>query len=358
MTRPFNIRHIGFLTPGNYPEDRPQVGLENTLKLFEFGEQLGFDSAWIRHRHLERGVSSAPVFLAAATQRTTDIELGSAVIQLGYENPFRLAEDLATVDVLSGGRLNVGVSAGPPPHAQLLGPLFRDGDGAGVDYSYGRAERLAESLRSNLLGDDDFTLSSALGAYRPRIQPVAAGLTQRLWYGGGSLRSADWAARNGFNLLIGNVTTAENTDRFLQAQLAQLQLYRKSWSIARRPRIGLGRVIVPFDSADRRTRERYRAYAAGRHARTLQPNGERRTLFAPDIIGTSQEIVEQLAKDPLLPLVDEFRMELPYDFPEEDYRQVMHDFVSHVAPLLGWRQADEARPAAVTDSVRRAAVPG
>ena len=342
MPRQLNIDHIGFLTPGNYAEDRPLAGLEDTLKLFEFGESLGFDSAWIRHRHLERGVSSAPVFLAAATQRTSVIQLGSAVIQMGYESPFRLAEDLAMVDVLSGGRLNVGLSAGPPPHARLLGHLFLDSDAAAVDYSHARAERLAESLRSDLLGDEDTVLSSALGDYRPRIQPVAPGLTQRLWYGGGSLRSAEWAARSGFNLLIGNVTTGENTDDFFEAQLNQLQLYRKHWSFARRPRIGLGRVIVPFDSADRQTRERYRAYAVSRHARTLQANGERRILFSPDVVGTSGEILDQLAADPLLPLVDEFRMELPYDFPEGDYRQVMHDFVYAIAPALGWRRSDAA----------------
>lgn len=337
MRTDIKINHIGFLTPGNYPEDRPRVGLENTLKLFEFGEAIGFDSAWIRHRHLERGVSSAPVFLAAATQRTSDIQLGSAVIQMGYENPFRLAEDLATVDVLSGGRLNVGLSAGLPPHAKLLGDLFIDGNLDDVDNSHRRAERLARALRSDLLGDEHTRLSSALGDYRPRIQPVAPGLTNRLWYGAGSLRSAEWAARNGFNLLLGNVTTAENTDDFHEAQLNQIKLYRKSWSTARRPRIGLGRVIVPFDSADGRTRERYRAYAGSRHARTLQPNGERRTLFARDIIGTSDQILEQLALDPILPLVDEFRMELPYDFPEEDYRQVMHDFVEVLAPALRWQ---------------------
>lgn len=241
------IRHIAFLTPGNYPEDRPLEGLENTLKLFEHGEALGFDSAWIRHRHLERGVSSAPVFLAAATQRTSVIELGSAVIQMGYENPFRLAEDLAMVDVLSGGRLNIGVSAGPPPHAALLGDLFRDEDFEKGDYSHRRVERLVENLRSDLLGDETTVLSSALGDYRPRVQPVAKGILNRLWYGGGSLRSAEWAGRNGFNLLIGNVTTAENTDDFLTAQKNQLSRYRESWRFARRPRIALGRVVVPFD---------------------------------------------------------------------------------------------------------------
>ena len=105
------------------------------------------------------------------------------------------------------------------------------------------------------------------------------------WYGGGSLRSADWAGRNGFNLLIGNVTTGEGTDDFFIAQSRQLETYRAIAETGRR--VALGRVIVPFDSADAATRQRYRDYAAGRDKRTLSPQGERRTLFARDIVGTS-----------------------------------------------------------------------
>ena len=57
-----SIRHLAFLTPGNYAEADPFAGLEAALKLFEFGEKHGFDSAWVRQRHLERGVSSAATF--------------------------------------------------------------------------------------------------------------------------------------------------------------------------------------------------------------------------------------------------------------------------------------------------------
>jgi hypothetical protein len=62
------IRHLAFLTPGNYDDADPRAGLEETLALFEYGEKLGFDSAWVRQRHLEPGVSSSATFLAAASQ--------------------------------------------------------------------------------------------------------------------------------------------------------------------------------------------------------------------------------------------------------------------------------------------------
>ncbi|GGW92527.1 LLM class flavin-dependent oxidoreductase [Streptomyces chartreusis] len=121
------ISSLSFLTPGNFAEDDPYAGLDDTLRLFEIGERLGFDGAWIRQRHLERGVSSAAVFLAAASQRTRRIELGTAVIPIGYENPFRLAGDLALADALSRGRLQVGFSTGMP-HADLMGHLVHEGD--------------------------------------------------------------------------------------------------------------------------------------------------------------------------------------------------------------------------------------
>ena len=102
------LEKLGFLTIGLFDGENPGPGHQGTLDMIALGERLGFDSAWVRHRHLQYGISSPVAVLAAAAQRTSRIELGTAVIPLGWENPLRLAEDLATVDVLSGGRLNPG----------------------------------------------------------------------------------------------------------------------------------------------------------------------------------------------------------------------------------------------------------
>ncbi|MFT4197348.1 MAG: LLM class flavin-dependent oxidoreductase [Pseudoxanthomonas sp.] len=340
------IDHIAFLTPGNFDPERPADGLGQALDLIAHGEALGYDGAWVRQRHLEPGIGAAAPFLAAASQRTARIELGSAVIQLGYENPFRLAEDLSLVDVLAHGRLNVGVSVGPPPYGELLGARFYDGDPAGIDFSHNRALRLAENLRGEPIGDETAYARNAAGLHRARLQPFARGLVDRLWYGGGSLRSVEWAARNGFNLLIGNVTQPEADDDFFRVQHSHLALFRRHWQQPRPPRIALGRVIVPLDSADADTRQFYLDYAASRHERTLgpqtfQPSG-RRALFAPDLVGTSEQIVERLRADPILPQVREFRLELPYEFSYAQYRQILHDFIERIAPNLGWRQAARA----------------
>ena len=248
------IRSLAFLTPGNFVDEDPYTGLEDTLQLFEFGERLGFDGGWIRQRHLEHGVGSAAVFLAAAGQRTRRLQLGTAVIPIGYESPFRLAEDLSLADVLSRGRLQIGLSAGSPPHAELIGHLVFDGDWRDYDLSYGRITRLIENLHGNYLGDADTLIQSPGNTQRPRLQPHSPGLADRIWYGGGSSRSARWAGQNGLNLLTGNIVFAEHSDDFSTTQLDLIGEYRQLVDSARPARVALGRVIVPLDSADRTTR--------------------------------------------------------------------------------------------------------
>lgn len=335
------ITTLSFLTPGNYPDDDPAAGLEDTLQLFEFGERNGFDGAWIRQRHLEHGVGSAAVFLAAAAQRTRRVELGAAVIPIGYESPFRLAEDLSMADVLSGGRLQPGFSAGTPPHAELIGDLVFDGDWRTYDLSYGRIARLIDNLRGDYLGDPDTVIQSPGNTQRPRLQPHSPGLIDRLWYGGGSTRSVRWAGENGLNLLSGNIVFGEHSDDFGTTQSALIDEYRRRVDPSRPARVAVGRVIVPYDSADRVTRARYKRYAASRHERTLAPRGERRILFAPDLVGTSEEILDRLRADPVLTRTTELRLELPYEFHRGDYEQILHDTVESIAPALGWQPAAE-----------------
>lgn len=342
------IRSLAFLTPGNFPDDDPSTGLEETLTLFEYGEELGYQGAWIRQRHLEHGVSSAPTFLAAATQRTSSIELGTAVIPIGYESPFRLAEDLSTVDALSRGRLQVGLSAGTPPHVELIGEHVFDGDWREVDFSHDRVERLARNLSGAYLGDQDTVIHSPGNIQRPRLQPHSPGLVNRLWLGAGSGRSTLWAAEHGFHLLTGNIVSGETTDDFAVAQQANIAAFRAGWTGQSAPRVALGRVILPWDGADRATKERYRDFERSRHARTLAPQGERRTLFLPDLVGSAEQIVEQLVNDPVVAEVDELRLELPYELSLGDYEQVLHDVVTSVAPALGWAPARRQELAAAT----------
>ncbi|TPD95178.1 LLM class flavin-dependent oxidoreductase [Stenotrophomonas maltophilia] len=336
------LRHLAFLTPGSYLPEQPRAGLDATLALIAFAEQRGYDGAWVRHRHLEPGISSAAVFLAAASQHTTHIELGSAVIQLGYETPFRLAEDLSLLDALAGGRLQVGVSTGAPPHGELVGPLLYDSDPARIDFSHRRVARLLEALRGEPLGAADAEVGNAATRYRPRLQPHVPGLVDRVWYGAGSLQSARSAGEQGLHLLLGNVNRAELSDDFFGAQLQHLQAYRAALPVGSLRRVAVGRVLVPTEGVDAATRQRIEAFSAQRHARTLAPQGPRRTMFAPDVVGSTAQIIARLQADPLLQQVDELRVELPYELPEQDYRRILSTVIEDIAPALGWRARAQA----------------
>jgi alkanesulfonate monooxygenase SsuD/methylene tetrahydromethanopterin reductase-like flavin-dependent oxidoreductase (luciferase family) len=332
-----SLKSISFLTPGNYPDNNPGQGLEETLQLFELAERLGYDGAWVRQRHLEHGISSATVFLAAASQRTSRIELGTGVIPIGYESPFRLAEDISTADVLSGGRLQIGLSAGVPPHAELIAEKVFDGDWRGFDFSHQRIQRLLDNLEGHYLGDGDTIIHSPGNTQRPRLQPYSRGLRSRIWYGAGSARSTDWAAAAGVNLVVGNIVSGEASSVFTEAQAANLGRYRRNFRGTQPPRVVVGRVVLPTDGADSATRAHYRAYSESRHERTLQPHGDRRTLFAPDLVGSADEIIQALLADPVTAAASELQVNLPYEFSIEDYRQIVADFATLIAPTLGWQ---------------------
>ncbi|MGW2395537.1 LLM class flavin-dependent oxidoreductase [Kitasatospora sp. NPDC001664] len=331
------LRKLGFLTIGLFDPADPGKGHESTLRIIELGEQLGFDGAWVRHRHLQYGISSPVAVLAAATQRTHRIELGTAVIPLGWENPLRLAEDLATVDLLSGGRLNPGVSVGRPGHWDQVAPALYPDTAAVEEFGYERVRRLLDFVKGEPA--TDFSGVEGIEVYSDRVQPVAPGLADRLWYGGGSLRSARWAGEQGLNLLTSNVVRAEESEDFATIQRSQIDAFRSHHPEGARARVSQGLVVVPTDSATPEQRAKYLAYARNRLPRTATPQGPSRMMFAPDLVGTSAEIAERLYAHAGFQAVDEAVFALPFSFEHEDYVQILTDIATRLAPALGWRSA-------------------
>ncbi|MFL4902247.1 LLM class flavin-dependent oxidoreductase [Streptomyces sp. MMS24-I2-30] len=338
---PRPLRKLGFLTIGLFDAADPGRGHESTLGIIELGERLGFDSAWVRHRHLQYGISSPVAVLAAASQRTSRIELGTAVIPLGWENPLRLAEDLATVDVLSGGRLNPGVSVGPPNHyAQVKDALYPDTADT-EDFGYERVRRLVDFVRGEPA--TGFAGTEGFEVFSPTVQPHSPGLGRRLWYGGASLRSARWAGEHGMNFLTSSVVKAEEPAGpwdFAEIQLSHIREFRAHHPDRDAARVSQGLVVIPTDSATPEQRAKYAAYAAQRLPRTASPQGPARLLFAPDLVGSSAEIAERLHAHAAFREVDEVAFALPFTFEHEDYVQILTDMAALLGPALG-------RPAAV-----------
>lgn len=335
------LRKLGFLTIGLFDPANPAAGHESTLQVIELGERLGFDTAWLRHRHLQFGISSPVAVMAAASQRTSRIELGTAVTPLGWENPLRLAEDLATVDLLSGGRLNPGVSVGEPMNFDTVKDALYPDTAAVEDFSYERVLRFAGFVA----GEPVREFSGKQGVveeFSNRVEPHSAGLRERLWYGAGSRRSAVWAGKNGFNLLSSSVIFPDEGQEpdFALIQQSQIHAYKAASAEAGRApgtaRVSQGLVVIPTDSATASQQAKYRKYVDERLPRTKAPQGPKRMLFAPDLIGTSEQIAEQLYAHAGFQEVDEVAFALPFSFEHEDYVQILTDIATKLGPALGW----------------------
>jgi alkanesulfonate monooxygenase SsuD/methylene tetrahydromethanopterin reductase-like flavin-dependent oxidoreductase (luciferase family) len=331
---PLPLRKLGFLTIGLFDAANPRAGHESTLEIIELGEQLGFDSAWVRHRHLQYGISSPVAVLAAASQRTRRIELGTAVTPLGWENPLRLAEDWATVDLLSGGRLNPGMSVGPPMRWDDVKEALYPDTADAEDFSYARVERLLAFIRGE--SATDFRGREGFEDFSDRVQPHSPGLASRLWYGGAGLRSAEWAGKHGMNFLTSSVVRAEESEDFAEIQLSHVRTFRANHPDGDQARVSQGLVVIPTDSATPDQIRRYEEYVAKRTPRTASPQGPARMLFARDLIGTADQLAEQLYAHAAFREIDEVAFALPFSFQHDDYVQILTDLATHLGPALGW----------------------
>ncbi|MFE4502502.1 LLM class flavin-dependent oxidoreductase [Rhodococcus sp. NPDC056743] len=333
-TRSVPLQKLGFLTIGLFDEHRPELGHESTLDIIELGEKLGFDSAWLRHRHLQFGISSPIAVMAAASQRTRRISLGTAVTPLGWENPLRLAEDFATVDILSGGRVNPGVSVGPPMQYERVKAALYPDTADVEDFSYERVHRLLRAVEGKPVSG--WSGTEGIEQFSDRVQPHSPGLRSRMWYGGASLRSAEWAGKTGLNLLVSSVVRAEESTDFDEIQYSHIQRFREHHPAGEAARVSQGLVVIPTDTASNEQIRKYRDYADSRLARTSEPQGPARMMFAPDLVGSSDEIADTLYENAAFRAVDEVAFALPFSFDHSDYVQILTDMATKLGPALGW----------------------
>ncbi|MFK0040117.1 LLM class flavin-dependent oxidoreductase [Paenarthrobacter sp. NPDC090517] len=336
------LRKLGFLTIGLFDPADPAAGHRSTLEIIELGEQLGFDSAWLRHRHLQFGISSPVAVMAAASQRTSRIELGTAVTPLGWENPLRLAEDLATVDLLAGGRINPGLSVGEPMHYDTVKHHLYADSWDVEDFSYDRVDRFARLVAGEKVRDFSGK-QGVVEEFSNRVEPHSPGLRSRLWYGAGSMKSAVWAGTNGFNLLSSSVIFPDKDQEpdFARVQQSQIRAYRHAaHASGNTARASQGLVVIPTDSASSTQKEKYQRYVDERTPRTEAPQGPKGMMFAKDLIGTSDEIAEQLYAHAGFQEVDEVAFALPFSFDHEDYVQILNDIAAKLGPALGWKPTD------------------
>jgi alkanesulfonate monooxygenase SsuD/methylene tetrahydromethanopterin reductase-like flavin-dependent oxidoreductase (luciferase family) len=202
----------------------------------------------------------------------------------------------------------------------------RSGNGRLLDFIRGKPV-------TDFSGVEDFEVFS------DRVQPQAAGLGGRMWYGGGSLQSARWAGEHEMNFLTSSVVKAEESEDFAEIQLSHIRAFRSHHPDGDRARVCQGLVVIPTDSASPKQREKYQDYARKRLSRTATPQGPARLMFAPDLVGTSEQIAEQLYSHVAFREIDEVAFALPFTFDHDDCLQILTDMATGLGPALGWQPA-------------------
>ena len=319
------------------------TGLDEGIELFLTAEDLGYGVGYVRVRHLQDALSSPLLFLAALGQRTRRIQLGTSVIPLRFENAGRLAEDLATADLLTGGRLRPGVSSGYSAHDAIYARAF----GALRDERADHVDRTLHDLIALLDGEIVATADSHIEGVDPgeplRMRPRIPSLRSRLAYGAAGPQRAAMAGRLGLELQLATMVPDDGSGRsFEQLQLEVLDAYRDA---SREAGLGDGRVMVSrqlIPVRDDTELERYvtllpRERAAdprivGEHH--AQEIGGHDAVFGEMVLDEPSVVAEALSQDPVVQAADELTLMLPPGAPLADQQSLLSTFAHQVVPQL------------------------
>src|SRR5579862_352873 len=307
------MKRIGFLSFGHWeaiPGSQTPTAADAYLQTIELAiaaEQVGVDGAFVRVHHWARQLSSPFPLLAAIGARTSRIEIGTAVIDMRYENPLYMAEDAASADLISGGRLQLGISRGSPEPA-LRGPASFGYVPAEGETDHELARRHTEIFRAAIAGaglaQADPMMTGHSGALQ--IHPQSPGLPERIWWGAGSRSTAEWAAVAGMNLMSSTLMTEDTGVPFDELQAEQIERYRAAWAAAgweREPRISVSRSVMPITTdEDRRYFGARSGLSTSDQVGHIEPGVIAR--FGRSYIGEPDRIAAELAADAAVAAAD------------------------------------------------------
>jgi alkanesulfonate monooxygenase SsuD/methylene tetrahydromethanopterin reductase-like flavin-dependent oxidoreductase (luciferase family) len=344
------VKHIGFLSFGHWtdsPGSQVRSASDSLLQSIELAvaaEELGADGAYFRVHHFANQLSSPFPLLAAIGARTSKIEIGTAVIDMRYENPLYMAEDAGAADLIAGQRLQLGISRGSPEQVIDGWRYFGYQPSEGTD----DADMAREHARAFLevLGGEGFAEPNPRPMFpNPpgllRVEPHSAGLRDRIWWGAGSRETAEWAARQAMNLqsstLVANDSTGGAGTSFHVTQAEHIQAFRDAWQEAghqREPRVSVSRSIFPLVDAQDRT------YFGGRGQDEDQVGYiDQRTqaIFGRSYAAEPDKLIEQLGRDEAIAAADTLLLTVPNQLGVDYNAHVIENVLKHVAPALGWR---------------------
>lgn len=340
------MKKIGFLSFGHWTPS-PQSGtrsasdaLLQSIDLAVAAEELGADGAYFRVHHFARQLSSPFALLAAIGAKTRSIEIGTGVIDMRYENPLYMAENASAADLISGGRLQLGISRGSPEQV-IDGWRYFGYQPAEGETEADMARRHTEVLLDVLRGEGFATpnpqpmFPNPPGLLRP--EPYSEGLRERIWWGASSNATAVWAAKLGMNLQSSTLKDDETGEPFHIQQAQQIRAYRAAWAEAghqRTPRVSVSRSI--FALMD----DRDRAYfgASSHDSDKVGFIDEKtRAIFGRSYAADPQTLIKQLQQDEAIAEADTLLLTVPNQLGADYNVHVIESILKHVAPAMGWR---------------------
>lgn len=318
-------------------------GLADGIELFVAAEELGYDVGYVRVRHLQDALSSPLLFLAALGQRTRRIQLGTAVIPLRFENPGRLAEDLATADLLTGGRLRPGVSSGYSAHDAIYARAFGALREARSDHVDRVLHDLVALLEGEIVAGADTHLEDVDRGSLLRVQPQVPAVRTRLAYGAASPHRAALAGRMGLGLQLATMAPDDGSGRsFEQLQLEALTAYRQASQEAGfgDGHVMVSRQMIPVENESEL--ERYVSLLPRERAADPAVSGEhhgseiggRSAVFSRIVLDDPASVAQALLADVVVQASDEIVLVLPFGVPAADQQRVLRTFGRHVVPHL------------------------
>ena len=340
------MKKIGFLSFGHWtPSPQSQTrsasdALLQSIDLAVAAEALGADGAYFRVHHFARQLASPFPLLAAVGAKTSRIEIGTAVIDMRYENPLYMAEDAGAADIIAGGRLQLGISRGSPEQVidgwRYFGYQPPEGQ---TDADMGRrhGEVFLDVLRGQGFAKPNPRPMFPNPPGLLRLEPHSEGLRDRIWWGAASNATAVWAARLGMNLQSSTLKTDESGLPFHIQQAEQIRAFREAWKSAghtREPRVSVSRSIFAL------VNDHDRAYF-GREGESKDNIGyideQTRAIFGRSYAAEPDVLIKQLASDEAIAEADTLLLTVPNQLGVDYNAHVIEAILTHVAPALGWR---------------------
>jgi alkanesulfonate monooxygenase SsuD/methylene tetrahydromethanopterin reductase-like flavin-dependent oxidoreductase (luciferase family) len=340
------MKKIGFLSFGHWTSATQSQtrsaadALLQSIDLAVAAEALGADGAYFRVHHFARQLGSPFPLLAAIGAKTSRIEIGTAVIDMRYENPLYMAEDAGAADLIAGGRLQLGISRGSPE--QVIDGWRYFGYQPAEGQSNAEMGRHHAMIFLDVLRGEGFARPNPRPMFpNPsgmlRIEPHSEDLRDRIWWGAGSNATAVWAGTLGMNLQCSTLKDDETGEPFHVQQASQIRAFRVAWKEAghaREPRISVSRSI--FALVD----DRDRAYFGGGSEEEDQVgfiDESNRSIFGRNYAAEPDLLVERLKKDEAIAEADTLLLTVPNQLGVAYNAHVIEAILTHVAPALDWR---------------------